>query len=957
MRTVLRFILAIAILVMTSAAAQANVAEMTRIKNGNQIYEDLVGDDGTSGNDLTFSVDYNFQSANPASTRNHTRVKVRCSSDGTNNIGGYASDASYPGLALICDFDSNSAVGSPVTLELELHDGTSSTKLDSYDLIYSAVWRRLTMIYDDSSETASVQIDGHTVIGPVAVDTSVYDMNGRYFYLEAGRKDDGATGNGTVYDNIDVTGGISEDFESYGEGESLSAGGDASWVVRNRIDSDNFWEINTSLDSDWAEPADTTAPAAPAGLTATASDGEVALDWDDNTGDFASYNVYRSTTSGAGFSRVASGLTSSEYLDTVFSGTTYYYIVTAVDAALNESDNSDEVNATPVKIVVTTPRVMEDLNRGLVAVTVTGGVYVGWRMFGTDDPGIGFNLYRDGTLVNSSVIEDSTNYLDENGASSSTYYIRPVLNSVEKDASETVSVWSTFYKDITLNVPAGVTTPDEVTCSYTPNDCSVGDLDGDGELEIVLKWDPSNSHDNSEDGYTGNVYLDAYEMDSTRLWRIDLGVNIRAGAHYTQFVVYDLDSDGKAEVACRTAPGTMDGAGNYVLMDGDDKTSDYRNSDGYILDGPEYLTIFNGETGAEMITAAYVPERGSVSDWGDNYGNRADRFLGCVAYLDGVRPSLVMCRGYYTRSVLAAWNWRDGELTNIWTFDTDEGWDDYYGQGNHNLSVGDVDGDGKDEIIYGQMAVDDDGDGIYSTELGHGDAIHFGDLDPNREGLEVFVCHEENNNGETMRDAATGEIIFQNTLDDDNGRACTGDVDPNYAGEEAWSYADGNLKSCTGVVISSSKPSSCNFAIWWDGDLSRELLNGDVIDKWDPDSSSTGRVLTLYNYDVTYNNSTKKNPCLQADIFGDWREEVISPAGDGTFLRIFTTTDVTAHRIHTLLHDPIYRMGVCWQNTEYNQPPHTSFFLGNDMTLPVDEPNIVLSLDQTPVTLSGFVVE
>ncbi len=366
--------------------------------------------------------------------------------------------------------------------------------------------------------------------------------------------------------------------------------------------------------------------------------------------------------------------------------------------------------------LTSSPRQMEYLNRGIVAVNEGGGtVYVGWRLLGTDTSTIAFNLYRStsggaAVKLNISPITTTTDYVDTgvNTALSNSYFVRPVIGGVEQSPSETFTLGANApaqqYLGIPLQIPAGVTTPDGVTCTYSANDCSVGDLDGDGQYEIIVKWDPSNSKDNAQSGYTGNVYLDAYEMDGTRLWRIDLGINIRAGAHYTQFMVYDLDGDGRAEVACKTAPDTKDGQGNYVLLLGDTLHADYRNSSGYILSGPEYLTIFNGMTGAAMATTNYLPARGNVSDWGDSYGNRVDRFLACVAYVDGVRPSLVMCRGYYTRAVLVAWNWRDGQLTQVWTFDSNTpGNGAYAGQGNHNLSVGDVDGDGKDEIIYGAL--------------------------------------------------------------------------------------------------------------------------------------------------------------------------------------------------------------------------------------------------------------
>lgn len=588
---------------------------------------------------------------------------------------------------------------------------------------------------------------------------------------------------------------------------------------------------------------------------------------------------------------------------------------------------------TPTIPVSTPPpgsaRQMENLNRGLTAVKVSNGVYVGWRMLGTDSSSISFNVYRDGTKITSSPITNSTNYLDTGGTNSSSYYIRPVVNGTEQQQSESTGVWSQNYLSIPLQKPAGGTSPDGVAYTYSANDCSVGDLDGDHQYEIVVKWDPSNAKDNSQSGYTGNVYLDAYKMNGTRLWRIDLGRNIRAGAHYTQFMVYDLDGDGKAEVACKTADGTVDGRGTVIGSPG----ADYRNSSGYILSGPEYLTIFNGQTGAALTTVNYEPARGTVSNWGDNYGNRVDRFLACIAYLDGIRPSLVMCRGYYTRTVLVAYNWRSGSLSKIWTFDSNSsGNSGYAGQGNHNLSVGDVDGDGRDEIVYGSCTIDDNGRGFYTTGLGHGDAMHLGDFDPDRAGLEVWQCHESGS-GATFRDARTGSVIFKYSNSGDVGRACCDDITSSYKGCEAWA-AGTSLYSCKGQNAGNA-PSSCNFVIWWDGDLLRELLNSNSISKYGGSTLFTASGCTSIN-------GTKSTPSLSADLFGDWREEVVFPTSDSSALRIYTTTTVTSNRIYTLMHDPMYRLGVAWQNVAYNQPPHVSFYLGEGMAQPA-QPNIYLA--------------
>jgi len=578
----------------------------------------------------------------------------------------------------------------------------------------------------------------------------------------------------------------------------------------------------------------------------------------------------------------------------------------------------------------TTGRQMENLNRGVVRVNQSNGNFISWRMLGTDPSDIAFNVYRGSTRVNASPITNSTNYFDSGGTSSDTYTVRPVIGGVEQAPSgPSLNLSSSGYLSIAIQRPAGGTTPDGVSYTYNANDASVGDLDGDGEYEIVLKWDPSNSKDNSQSGYTGNVYIDAYKLNGTRLWRINLGRNIRAGAHYTQFIVYDLDGDGKAEVAFKTADGTVDGQGNVI----GDANADYRNSSGYILSGPEYLTIFEGSTGRALATTNYLPPRGNVADWGDSYGNRVDRFLAAVAYLDGQRPSLVMCRGYYTRAVLVAWNWRNGQLTHVWTFDTANGYPSYEGQGNHNLSVGDVDGDGKDEIVYGAMAVDHDGKGLWNTGLGHGDAMHLSDLDPDRPGLEVWGIHEgANTPGSAFLDAKTGQVIWK-TANADVGRGVAADLTASYRGAECWGGTSG-LRRCKDNTSAGSAPASSNFVIWWDGDLLRELLDDISITKY-----GGGTLLSASG--CASNNGTKATPALQADIFGDWREEVIWRTSDNNYLRIYTTAAVTNYRIYTLMHDPVYRLGIAWQNVAYNQPPHTSFYLGDGMSTP-PMPNIYL---------------
>lgn len=609
---------------------------------------------------------------------------------------------------------------------------------------------------------------------------------------------------------------------------------------------------------------------------------------------------------------------------------------------------------------------MENLGRGVVAVrTGSTQVYVGWRMLGTDPSNIAFNVYRSangGSAVrlNGSPISSSTNLVDggANLGQTNSYSVRPVIGGVEQAASAAFTLPANAptqqFMRVPLQIPAGGTTPDGVSYTYNAGDCSVGDLDGDGEYEIVVKWDPSNAKDNAQSGYTGNVFLDAYELNGQRLWRIDLGRNIRAGAHYTQFIVYDLDSDGKAEVACKTADATISGTGQVI----GNASANWRNTSGYILSGPEFLTIFNGQTGAIRATANYVPSRGTVGNWGDTYGNRVDRFLAGVAYLDGTRPSLIMCRGYYTRTVLAAWDWRNGQLTQRWRFDTRSdsspgapapGFSNWEGMGNHQLTIGDVDGDGRDEIIYGAIAINNDGVGMYTTGLGHGDALHMSDMDPDRAGLEVYGPHETpslyGSFGSEMRDARSGTILWgASGQGADVGRGVAMDIDPRSRGYEAWSTR-GGLFTCKGVQITSSRPSQVNFAVWWDGDFLREILDGTTIFKWDWNNNASNTILAASG--IASNNGTKATPALSADILGDWREEVIWRESNSSALRVYTTTIVANNRLYTLMHDRQYREAIAWQNVAYNQPPHPGFYVGDGMNSP-PVPNISLVGGGTP---------
>lgn len=596
-------------------------------------------------------------------------------------------------------------------------------------------------------------------------------------------------------------------------------------------------------------------------------------------------------------------------------------------------------------------RQMEYLERGLTAIKTDGGVFLQWRFLGTDGAGTTFNLYRNEELVNALPLE-LTNFVDIAGSLSDSYRVTAVVGGAELESENerTVKPWADPYKIIPLDRPAGGITPDNVSFTYSPNDCSVGDLDGDGQYEVILKWDPSNSKDNSQSGYTGNVLIDAYTLDGTKLWRIDLGQNIRAGAHYTQLMVYDFDGDGLAELICKTAPGTVDGKGQSVVMGSDNPQTDYRTTSGTILSGPEYLTLFRGKTGEELHTIAYNPPRHPTklyptgtelkAIWGDDYGNRQDRFLACVAYLDGQKPSVVMGRGYYTRTCLAAYDVRDHKLVERWFYDSGStSGVGAYGQGNHNLAVGDVDIDGKDEVIYGACAFDDDGSLLYRTGLGHGDAMHLSDLDPDEAGLELWAVHEDKTAayGFELHHAGTGTVKWGAFTGTDVGRGLSADIDPNSRGFEMWSTGRSNVYSCKNHVIATSRP-SVNFRVYWDGDLQDELLDGTKLDKWKP-TGGTDRLMTFYQYrNAKEINGTKANPCLSVDLLGDWREEILyynSQTYDE--LLLFATTIPTDYRLYTLMHDPVYRLGVAWQNVAYNQPPHLGFYIGEgleDIPLP-----------------------
>ena len=633
-------------------------------------------------------------------------------------------------------------------------------------------------------------------------------------------------------------------------------------------------------------------------------------------------------------------------------------------------------------------RQMEKLDRGLIAIKTDGGVYLSWRLFdsednifGSADKNVSFNVYRDGKKI--SEVATKTNYVDSTVGTN--YSVAPVINGVEGDKCDAVTVNENSYFDIPLSKPDDETIYDPsgnelATYSFFPADCSTGDVDGDGEYEIIVKW-TSSEHDVGSPGdpaYSGTVHLAAYKLDGTKLWKNDiaLGKNVYSSAHTVQFLVYDFDGDGKSEVICQTSLGSKDGQGKYVsnaaqtdeeikaITDEQNSTADYRGY-GRVVEGKEFLTVFNGETGVAMDTISLPTTRGSENgvDYGDDFGNRSNRFVSDIAYLDGEKPYAIYLRGYYfgrngkQRTSIAGISWDGTALSPTYRFDTQKGQEGYFdgayqyvGNGNHNCTVADVDNDGKDEFITGAlcMEVNDDNEfrPKWCTYLQHGDALHIGNYDPTHTGFEFFTVHEDSGTnslsgnditldfGMSVIDAETGNIMFHEGASDDTGRGVMANVGAGgyyqiWSAKNSARQSNGGTDFTTATSLTGRNTPSMNFRIFWDGDLYDNLLNGANITDWNGRNMSN--IFSAGNYDCVSINGTKANPSLQADLFGDWREEVVYPTSDGTALRVFSTTDTTDYKIKTLMQDPVYRSGVAAEQTAYNQPPHVGFYMGKEV--------------------------
>jgi rhamnogalacturonan endolyase len=633
-------------------------------------------------------------------------------------------------------------------------------------------------------------------------------------------------------------------------------------------------------------------------------------------------------------------------------------------------------------------RQMEKLDRGLIAIKTDGGVYLSWRLFdsednifGSADKNVSFNVYRDGKKI--SEVATKTNYVDSTVGTN--YSVAPVINGVEGEKCNPVTVYNNSYFDIPLSKPDDETIYDPsgnelATYSFFPADCSTGDVDGDEEYEIIVKW-TSSEHDVGSPGdpaYSGTVHLAAYKLDGTKLWKNDiaLGKNVYSSAHTVQFLVYDFDGDGKSEVMCQTSLGSKDGQGEYVsnaaqtdeeikaITDEENSTADYRGY-GRITEGKEFLTVFNGETGVAMDTINLPTTRGSENgvDYGDDFGNRSNRFVSDIAYLDGEKPYAIYLRGYYfgrngkQRTSIAGISWDGTALSPTYRFDTQKGQEGYYdgayqyvGNGNHNCTVADVDNDGKDEFITGAlcMEVNDDNEfrPKWCTYLQHGDALHIGNYDPTHTGFEFFTVHEDSGTnslsgnditldfGMSVIDAETGNIMFHEGASDDTGRGVMANVGAGgyyqiWSAKNSARQSNGGTDFTTATSLTGRNTPSMNFRIFWDGDLYDNLLDGANITDWNGRNMSN--IFSAGNYDCVSINGTKANPSLQADLFGDWREEVVYPTSDGTALRVFSTTDTTDYKIKTLMQDPVYRSGVAAEQTAYNQPPHVGFYMGKEV--------------------------
>lgn len=624
-------------------------------------------------------------------------------------------------------------------------------------------------------------------------------------------------------------------------------------------------------------------------------------------------------------------------------------------------------------------RYMENLDRGVYAIKTDKGVFVSWRIL-VDEYGddVVFEVYRNGEKI--ADVKNLTNYLDNAGNVGDKYSVTLIKDGHE-DPSEEFTAINQNYLSIPMQKPDAQPSKTEEKAEYTLNDAGVADVDGDGQYEIIVKWYPTNAFDSGNAVKPSSpTIFDVYKMDGTPLWRLNLGLEMPSGAHFNQFIFYDLDQDGKAELFIKTSDGSITyrptDDGKFVMTEeyevsyiGDRsvKPGSNVNDNGHVsANSNEYVTVFNGATGEEIQTIDYINKTGNYTDWGlagggkDDGGNRSARYNMAVAYLpyekgsDKTIPAVLFNRGYYNKTTVAAYTLRDGEIKLEWNFVTEND-TDYAGKGNHNIATGDLDNDGFDELVIGAMALDHDGSVLWVKDgengqdhQGHADSIHLSAMFPDSTQLYVMTPSEETEStmNYMVSNAGTGARIMGLffTTQKDFGRGVAANITPT-PGFEFWAtnsglQYQGGIFNLTKGVLQTQKPAtvSTNWRLYWDGDLLSEL--GDGVDtgkgndamaiyKYDWQNNELNNIYTFANTHT--NNDTKNNPSLTADLFGDWREEVMLPSADNNELRIYMTTYETDYMIYTLMHDPVYRNAVANQNTSYNQPPALSYYLGEDV--------------------------
>ena len=588
-------------------------------------------------------------------------------------------------------------------------------------------------------------------------------------------------------------------------------------------------------------------------------------------------------------------------------------------------------------------RFTDKLDRGLVAVKTTKGVYCSWRIQADEYYDVKYNLYRDGTKVNAEPL-DVSNFTDTSGSESSQYTVKAVLNGVEQQASKAATVFKSNYKEIKIKHDASL------KATYEPNDACCADVDGDGEVEILMKF---NNKEEGEQLYPKNgptingVATKEYSMlaclkqDGTVLWWVNCGPNMGDFQNNEQNIVgYDWDMDGKAEVVMRLEEGSTvhmaDGTTYTIGADGKNGTSwkNYREPkasgsvEWFTHYGKEFLWYCEGATGKPYQCIEFPLKRLEDGEtdlkaaWGDGYGHRSSKYFFGAPYLDGKHPSIFLGRGIYTRHKFIAYDVdpKTHDLKVRWKWTNNQPGSPWYGQGYHNYIVADVDWDGRDEIVWGSMVIDDNGKGLSTTGLGHGDAQHIGDFNPYIHGQEMFACNEDNPSN-NYRDATTSKIYYRKTDTNDDGRCLAGNFYNDFPGAVGHSAHDTPISTVTNEHVNTNTNGlSMNFRIYWDGDLLEECFNNTEVTK--PGVGTIATFLGAYS-----NNSTKATPCYQGDIFGDWREEVIERTADNN-IRIYTTNEPTKWRNYSLWYDHQYRNGMVWQPCGYNQPPHASYFLG-----------------------------